>query len=98
MRDPDVAWLVAHLRRNPTNDHAGQALEELSLRHGRDHVHKLLAIEYERADGSRWRHEVGDRGDDETPERRPTWLVVEDGRPPEVKGPMRWQDGRGLVG
>lgn len=96
--DPDVAWLAGILRRNPSPPSASGALRELAARHGRDHVHRLLAIEYEKADGTRWRHEAGDRGDGFEPERRPTYLVVDDGQRPRVAGPMRWQDGRGLVG
>jgi len=96
--DPDVAWLSGVLRRNPVSDGARAAVGALINRHGREHVHRLLAVEYERADGSRWRHEAGDRGDGVAPEKRPEYLITEPGKPPRLAGPMRWQDGRGLVG
>jgi hypothetical protein len=96
--DPDVVWLTSILRRNPTNEHAEAAVNGLIARHGRNHVHRLLAIEYERADGTRWRHEAGDRGEGVAPEKRPEWVVVEDGAAPTFHGPMRWEEGRGLVG
>lgn len=96
--DPDIEWLTGILRRNPTTQHAEMAVSQLVSRHGADHVHRLLAIEYERADGSRWRHEAGDRGDGVARETRPEWLVVEPGQSPQLTGPMVWEDGRGLVG
>jgi hypothetical protein len=96
--DPDVVWLSGILRRNPSSEHAVTAVDQLVARHGRNHVHRLLAIEYERSDGSRWRHEAGDRGDGVAPERRPEWIIVEEGQAPRFAGPMKWVDGRGLVG
>ena len=96
--DPDVVWLTELLRRNPTTEHAQDAVRQLVDKHGSDHVHRVLAIEYERADGSKWRHEAGDRGDGVPRETRPEWLVVDPGEPPRFTGPMVWEDGRGLVG
>lgn len=91
-----VAWLVGNMRRNPSHTW-DRAVGTLTARHGPDVVGRFLAIEYERADGTRWRHEAGDRGAGVVPETRPEYLVA-DGSGVRFRGPMFFRRGRGLIG